>query len=495
MNTLDHPHPATPPSVTLRRRLDRAVAIARMVRFLGWLGRVAVVAALALLIEREAELLMRPPGFLLGRWPVITAVFLGAVAVWWRWAGRAPSRLDVARAIEADHADVGERISRAVFFLDPATDAQRESPLTRGLRELAVDEAAQAMAAFRHLPVPGLRFHAPWAVAGSVAVIAWLAAAPTVPSAGRRDGREDRRGDMSATESPQDSRAVDHTQSASRLAAVAATEAHLADVLARCFAAAPGRMVDTLPDDEQRNLVVLAEIHDESLQAMQQIRAELATHDTPAAQAAARQLGLLDDTAGGSIGVAISGNRLASAATGAARYADALMAAVRLLGGEAARGVTAMGQLPPREAVRMRRAEAALADIEQQRRDGRQVAAGREAAVASAGQQSERESRQPERDQAAGSAGAESGGQVTPVAPSDPRFAAGDAAIARPVAAAERPQARVWRLLPEAVRPFASSGGEADVPPDYRAAVDRYYQLVLDQLVLEQLLSKQVESP
>ena len=79
---------------------------------------------------------------------------------------------------------------------------------------------------------------------------------------------------------------------------------------------------------------------------------------------------------------------------------------------------------------------------------------------------------------------------MTPAAPSDPRFAAGDAAIARPLAAAERPQARVWSLLPEAVQPFASSGGDADVPTDYRAAVDRYYQLVLEQLVPEQ-----VESP
>jgi hypothetical protein len=41
--------------------------------------------------------------------------------------------------------------------------------------------------------------------------------------------------------------------------------------------------------------------------------------------------------------------------------------------------------------------------------------------------------------------------------------------------------------MPEAVQSFASSGGDAEVPPDYRAAVDRYYQLVFEQLVPEQV--------
>jgi hypothetical protein len=484
MGTHDHRPQGETAAATLRRRLDRGVAVAWIVRLLGWLGRVAIVAALALLAVHAAELLGMPAGVSLGRWPVIIAVLLGAVAAWWRWAGRAPFRLDVARAIEATHADVGERISRAVAFLEPATDAPREAPLTRGLRTLAIDDAAQAIAAIRRLPVPGLRRHVPWVVVGTVAVIA----AFMVPRSER--GRlDERRADPSAQQSPPSIPAVEHTEIAARLAAAAATEAHLAEVLARSFAAAPGRMVDTLPQDEQQNLVILGAIHEESLQTVRLIRAELAIHDSPAAQAAARQLGLLDDKAIGSIGVAISGNRLASAATGAARYADELMAAAQSLGGGATGDAMPIQPLPPRDGVRMRRAEVALADVERQLEVGRQETAGREAAVATAGEPSDQERRQsgPNR---AGPTGAEPGGPVTSAAPSDPRFAAGDAAIARPPAAAERSQARVWSLLPEAVQPFASSGGDADVPTDYRAAVDRYYQLVLEQLVPEQ-----VESP
>ena len=494
MNTHDHRPDGETAAATLRRRLDRAVVVAWVVRLLGWLGRVAVVAGMALLIARAAELLIAPAGFPVGRGPVIGAVFLGAIAAWWRWAGRAPSRFDVARAIEAAHADVGERISRAVAFLDPPADAPSEHPLTHGLRTLAIDDATQAVSAIRHLPVPGLRCHAAWAVAGSVAVIAWLGAEPMGPRHER--GRLDERlADTSAKESPPAPPAVDHTEIAARLAAVAATESHLADVLARRFAASPGRMVDLLPDEEQRNLVTLAEIHSESLQAVQLIRAELATHDTPAAQGAAQQLGFLDDASAGSLDVAISGNRLASAATGAARYADALTAVVRLLGGEATRGDVAMQHLPLREVVRIRRAEAALADIEQRPPDRRLDAAERRTEVATTSGQSDRESRLPGPDRAAEPAGAEPAGQMTPVAPTDPRFAAGDGDSGRPIAAAERPQARVWSLLPGAEQPFATSGGEAEVPPGYRAAVDRYYQLVLEQLVREQLVLKQVEAP
>lgn len=488
MNTHDHRPGAEIAAATLRRRLDRGVAIASTVRLLGWLGRVAVVTALTLLIERVVALFVAPLGFPPVPWPLIVAVGVGAVAVWWRRAGRGPSRLDVARAIEAAHADVGERISRALAFLEPAIDAPREPPLTHGLRDLAIDDAGQAITAIRHLPVLGLRRHAPWAVAGTVAVIAWLVAAPMVPHHER--GRLDERlADRSTKESPPAPPAVDHSEIAARLAAVVATESHLADVLARRFAASPGRMVDVLSDEERRNLGTLAKIHDESLQAVHAIRAELATHDTSAAQAAARQLGLLDETSAGSIDVAISGNRLAAAATGAARYADELWAVVRLLGGEATRGAMPVQPLPPRDGSRIRRAEVALAALERRLGDGRQDA-GREAVVTAAGERSDRESPHPERDRAAETAGAEPGGQITPVAPSDPRFAAGDAAIARPATAADRPQARLWSLLPEAVQPFASSGGEAEVPPDYRAAVDRYYQLVL-----EQLASKHAEGP
>jgi hypothetical protein len=481
MGRHDHQDDVASASATLRHRLDRAVVVAKAARLLGWLGRVAVVAVAALLGAAAVGTLIAPAGMLSGRWPVVAVVVAGAVAAWWRWAGQAPTRLDVARASEASHAELGERISRAVAFLDVPTDVTQEPPLTRGLRELAIEDAARAGEVIRRLPVPGLRLHAAWAAAGSVAVIAWLTFTGMMP----HDSSAGRLGEVPSLDAPVVAPEVDHSQAAARLAAVAAVESRLAEILALRFAAAPGQTVDSLPGEQQRDLVRLAEIHAESQRAVHRIRSELATKDTPAAQAAVQQLGPFDDASGDTIGRIITVNRLASAAAGARQCADTLTAVVRLLGGEETRGDVAMPYLTPREVVRVRRAEATLADIEQRPLDGRQAAAERRTAVATARREADHDSRPIEAGRSAGPPGAEQAGDVTEAPTSEPRFAAGDANISRPLDEAASPQARVWSLLPAASRPFARSGAEPDVPADYRAAVDLYYQVVLESLPSE----------
>ena len=481
MGRHDHQDHVASAGATLRHSLDRAVLVAKAARLLGWLGWGAVVAVAALLGEAAVHVLIAPAGVPSGRWPVVAVVVVGAVAAWWRWAGQAPTRLDVARAIEASHAELGERISRAVAFLDVPTDVMQEPPLTDGFRELAIEDAARAGEVIRRLPVPGLRLHAAWAAAGSVAVIAGIAFARIVP----HDSSAGRLGEVPSLDTPVVAPEVDHSQAAARLAAVAAVESRLAEILALRFAAAPGQMVDSLPDEQQRDLLRLAEIHDESLRAVHRIRSELATKDTPAAQAAVQQLGPLENASGDTIGRVITANRLASAAAGAKQCADTLTAVVRLLGGEETRGDVAMPHLPPREVVHVRRAEAALADIEQRPLDGRQDAARRRTAVATARREADHDSRPVEAGRSAGPAGAEPAGDVTEAPTSEPRFAASDADITRPLDEAASPQARVWSLLPAASRPFAGSGAEPDVPADYRAAVDLYYQVVLESLPSE----------
>lgn len=468
-------------AAALRSRLDRGVTMALAVWLAGWLGRLAVCAVAAFAAVALVNRLLAPAGVAVGRGPVIAAVLAAAAATWWRWGGRAPTRLDVARAIEATHLDVGERVSRAVAFLDLPPVAVQEPPLTAGFRELALEEAARAAGAIRRLPVPGLARHMPWAVAGSIAGLAWLASMQMAS----REVAETLPRETLSTASPTVTAAADHAEAAARLAALAAVEARLAEVLARRFAAAPGQMVDSLPEMQQRDLAALAGVHEESRQAVHRVRDDLAASETLAAQAAGGQLESLMDSSADAVADAITTNRLATAAAAAQQWADTLAAVARLLGREEADATVTLQQLRPQEVVLVRRAEATLAALEQRPLDGSQDGdAGRAAAVVAR----EAAGRAPLPDgtkRPTGPPAAEPAGEATAAPTSEPRFAAGDSQAIRPLDEAASPQARVWSLLPSASRPTARSGGTADVPADYRAAVDLYFQLVLESLADE----------
>lgn len=473
--------PAAVQAAALRNRLDRGVALAQAVWLAGWVGRLAVCAVAAFAAVALVNRLLAPAGVAVGRGLVLAAVLASVAAVWWRRGGRAPTRLDVARAIEAAHADVGERISRAVAFLDRSPGVVQEPPLTASLRELALEDAARAAGAIRRLPVPGLERHMPWAVAGSIAGLTWLAsmqmASREVVERGPRE--------TLPTASPTVTAAADHAEAAARLAALAAVEARLAEVLARRFAAAPGQMVDSLPEMRQRDLAALAGVHEESRRAVHRVRDDLAASETLAAQAAGGQLESLMDSSAGTVADAITTNRLATAAAAAQQWADTLAAVARLLGKEDVDGTVSLQQLRPQEVVVVRRAEATLAALEQQPLDGDQDGdAGRAAAVVARGA-ADREPLPDGAGRPTGPTADEPAGEATAAPTSEPRFAAGDAQVIRPLDEAASPQARVWSLLPSASRPTARSGGTADVPADYRAAVDLYFHLVLESLADE----------
>lgn len=465
----------------LRTRLDRAVTVATAVRLLGWLGRLAVVAVAALLAGAVLNDLLKPTGGAVGRWPVLAAAVAVTMAAWWRWAGTAPSRLAVARAIEAVHGDMGERVSRAVAFLDRPADAPREPSLTAGLRELAIEDAARAVGAIRRLPVPGVERHIPWAVAGSVAIVAWLAATQMVPA----ELVEDEPRQTLSAAAPAAREAVDQAEAALRLASVAAVESRLAEILLRRFAAAPGQTADSLSDTQQRDLAALAAVHEESLRSVLRIRAELAASERSAARAAAQQLEVREDASAAAVGHAIATNRLATAAADAQQWAESLTQVVRLLGGKEIDATVALSQLPPRDVVLVRRAEAALAASEARPLDGRQPPRFDGPAAVVARDAADQRSGPAGAERPTGPPGSEPTAAVTEAPTSEPRFVAGDSAVSRPLDEAATPQARVWSLLPTASRPPARSGAAADVPADYRAAVDLYYQLVLESLTRE----------
>ncbi len=476
----DQSHPAAGAGAGLRTRLDRGVRMAQAVWLAGWLGRFAVCAVAAFVAVTLINRLLAPAGVAIGRGPVVAALLAAAAVAWCRWGGRAPTRLDVAQATEAAHVDVGERISRAVAFLDRPAGGVQEPPLTADLRELALEDAARAAGAIRRLPVPGLKRQMPWAVAGSIAGLAWLASMQMVP----RDVVETGPRETLSTASPTVTVAADHAEAAARLTALAAVEARLAEVLARRFAAAPGQMVDSLPEMQRWDLAALAGVHDESLRAVSRVSIDLAASETPAGQAAREQLESLMDPSAAAVAYAITSNRLASAAAEAQQWADTLAAVARLLGWEEADATAVLQQLPPQEVVLVRRAEATLAALEQRPLDGSQDGDAGQAAADVARAAANREPPPDGAERPTGPA-AEPAGEATAAPTSEPRFVTSDSQVIRPLDEAATSQARVWSLLPSASRPAARSGGAADVPADYRAAVDLYFQLLLESLADE----------
>jgi hypothetical protein len=172
--------PAPSPTERFRARIDAAVAVARAGTAAGVVGRLACVGAAAVVVVAAVDLWLRRPGFWAGGSVVAAAIGLAAWRLFSSPARRPADRLRIAQAIEAAHPELGERVSRAVGFLDampggshPAGGSAREiSPVTRGLQSLAVEQAAAAVDGLGRPPVPGLRMELLWWAAGLAAVAA-----------------------------------------------------------------------------------------------------------------------------------------------------------------------------------------------------------------------------------------------------------------------------------------------------------------------------------
>ncbi len=184
----------------LRRSLDSSVAVARTVAVLGCAGTIAAVAAAAwaatLLVVRLLPLAGGSTHS--DAWPLVAAAAAAAGAAWpaIRTAAAAwPSRLMIAVAAERAHPQLGERISRAVEFLDEVASAAATDRGSAALKALAVEQAAEAAAGIGRLPVPALRGQLRLAAAGGAAIA--LVAALTLATSPSRT--TDRGGGETAT--------------------------------------------------------------------------------------------------------------------------------------------------------------------------------------------------------------------------------------------------------------------------------------------------------
>jgi hypothetical protein len=473
--------PATHPAsvvVTLRRRLDQALVAAWVVRLLGWLGRVAVIDLAAVVVASVVAVASGVAALPLMRWVAGTATLPAAVVAWWLWAGDRPTRLAVARAAEAACPSLGERLSRAVGWLDTAADPALASSLSAGLRRLAIEDAAAA--ASGRLPTPGLAGHGPWIVAGGVAVAVLLAAIrePLLPVGGL------------PPETPFAAAAAfpELIDAGERLGRAASIERRLEGILAERFAAAPGVAAFSLADEAQNDLASLAAIQRATIEGITAVRDRLSAIDQPAARAAMALLQPAGDVAfGDDVAEAIADNRLARAATGAARLAGVLAESAVILGGLRSAAPAGMPALESRSVAEARRVEAVLDRVEARIRSGPGPATGSPAtATTASGQIVRQPDGGPTRPVGPGaSADAGSGAAGTSATTTEPRFAAGAAESARSEEGRATVRTRVWSLLPAGSRPSAVRGSEADAPPEYRDAVDLYYELLWESLASE----------
>lgn len=250
-------------SARLARPLDRAVVIARAGRLLDLVGRLvcaAILAILAVLLTRAVGLgLPFPAG------PIAVATAIG-IAGWqasrrWKW----PDRLATAMAIERAHPRIGEKISRAVAFINASCEkpvSQMDLPGVSLMTE-ALDEATAALEGVaidrsgRH-PLRGPLIPLEWPTAGLASAVAFSIAMLVAP--GRlvqplADAFLPPRTVQEISRVPPVEPAsrfpIGAVAAASRLAGAAATEERLAAALLARFARSPGVARDELSRGEQ----------------------------------------------------------------------------------------------------------------------------------------------------------------------------------------------------------------------------------------------------
>lgn len=457
----------------LRRRLDRTVATAAAIRMLGWCGRVACIVVLANAIVAVMTMAggPLPPGA--ARLMIIALTICGVTAAWRLRADAPPRRLDVAIEAEAAAPQLGERLSRAVEFLDDEAETN-----ARGLKHLALADAATAAATLPRLPVPGIRAHAAWLAAGCGAIACLAATSSWWPQAGIAPGalRELAPASTAKERSPDAGRLAD---AAAAIAASAALESRLAESLGDRFPLSPGVMADDLPPAEARDLDRLARVHDGLAREIGRGRdavAALAATE-PVARAALASLDAIDAAELDDATAAIASHRLGVATRIVVQTAGALTAAARQLGQATIPADDRSAALSAAAPPGIRRLSATLAEIED-----RPAPASTAAVVVDSsprpGPAAEGEP-SPQTGPAAAGGDAETAG----VATTEPRFGTGggpqETATTPPAAG---PVTRAWSRLPARVRPVLPRGTEPDVPPAYRRAVDLYYKSLADTL-------------
>lgn len=457
----------------LRAAIDGRVATARVVHGLGVLGRIGCVAACVWAIAIIAG---RVTGAGVNARLITVAVLAAAAIAAWLFARRAiaswPTRLAIALAAERTQPEIGERISRAIDFLDDTTAGGDGSPT---LKALAIEQAGDAAERIGAAPIAGAARHLFFAAAATMA-LSLLAITAT-----RRDtvtthatttteapGDESSRG----TVRPTFDRLSAAGQAAARIATLAEFERQLAGSLAGWFAEAPGFAAVDVPARRRLAIAEAAALHDNCLVSVSadadMLAAAATAADEAALSSALANLAADVDASQATISAAIRDHRLAAAAEAAGRLADRLAEVAALLGIPVA--ATGNGSLEPQRPLdgneplvldgdsralldRLDRLDRAVASAP--------VADGLAATVPGM---------PPETNASAGTATGAGDGGAPAETPQSAGLAPGGDGIER-----------VWSLVPEQSQTLRPQAADAATFPSHRRAIDAYYRLLLEQ--------------
>lgn len=521
------PHPAAGPGDDLRRSLDRAVLLGRGGRLLAacgcWIAAASVVvaalAALDMLGGGRLGITFLPAAakiavvLAVAAVPTAVAIRRGIVRGGW------PNRLGIALETEARHPRLGESLSRAVEFLAApplpsrrrdtgrAEDDPTDSPpdaTARALRQLAIDQAAAAARDVGGPVLPGFAFDAGCTLAGIAApLVLWASTTLATgrwadavrrqlaaPSGPHPVAERPTTGPIAAGVTPPAAAPISPAvlAAAGRLAAAAAVERRLADVLAARFAQAPGALAESLPREQRHTLDELAAIQAACLRTIAAGRGAIRTaagsaEASPSAaapsprdrlRAALARFAEVDRAEAEASPANIAANRLHLAADAAATLAEELAVIAAGLGaspGAADSPETTpippgAGPLAGIAAALDRVAAAHPGDVRESTGPAPDTARSRTTRAAP---------RTAAADREAGTAGADA-------TTTDPRGGPMAAASSATAAAETPPIERIWDLLPAAGRSQTGRTAVESAPPAYRSAIDAYYRLLLQSL-------------
>lgn len=440
---------------------------------LGVIGRIGCVAAC---VWAAALIASRIAGVPVDARRITFAVLAATAMAAWFFGRRTiaswPTRLAIALAAEQAQPDLGERISRAIDFLEETTAAGVGSPT---LKALAIEQAADAANRIGPAPIQGAARHLGFAVTAAM-TLSLLAIAGT-----RRDTvtthttttTEAPTGDSSrGTVRPTFDRLSAAGQAAARIAALAGFERRLAHSLAGWFAEAPGIAAIDAPPRRRLAIAEAAALHDDCLVSAS-VDADMLAAAAKAADEAALSVSLANlaadlDSSQATVSAAIRDHRLAAAAEAAGHLADRLAGVATLLGiPVAAAGNGSLEPLRPldgNEPLVLDGDSRALLDrLDRLDRAVASASAAEGLAVTVPGMP-------PETNASAGTATGSGDGGAPAETPQSAGLAAGGDGIER-----------VWSLVPEQSQTLRPQAADAATFPSHRRAIDAYYRLLLEQ--------------
>lgn len=474
-----------------RRQLDFYVLKAEVIHFLGNLGCLFVFSMGIIIVLAGVEITFVPEGLPGTPWLFIGSIVAVILLLRMRPVGEVPNRLTIARCGEGQSSELGECISRAVDFLDSGGLKHSQNDQASQLRVLAVLDAAKAAKTTKYFPVPHGRVYTFWMIAGCLSVVLVMASLGIsdcwAESVNRQlgltpqdhaDATDSIQSHSHVTDQRSDADVIREalvTQCREQFQIAAYVQDRLSRVMSLRFAAAPGQRVESLKKATRNDLRSLVEIYNDTVVRIQRAQSKLVQLHPSIDERIMNKCAVLSPNFLSQVVEAIELNQLARAAEGTSFVASILREIVLDLGGSDSSVEGDRVEYSQWNFSDIRQAQVKLDEIEKQ--DLLRLENVNEGQGVTFTASHERDSHMPRVPYESQSRTAQGSTMNTSVS-TDPGFMAGGASSSLVTQARDSSDHRVsrsWNLLPEDVQIHVQRSGFAEVPPEYKKAVELYY--------------------